>query len=87
MSDVQLEERDVQDNPHSQTAGKAPRRSLVLVALIVLVTLFWVLMLAYTNLPTTVLAAIAVLSIALLSVATAWTAMALPARRGKDSAS
>ncbi|MGB5812931.1 MAG: hypothetical protein WBG86_20530 [Polyangiales bacterium] len=56
------------------------RRSLLLVVLIVLVTLFWVLMLVHTNLPTLVLGLIAVLSILLLSVATAWTAMALPGR-------
>lgn len=53
-------------------------RSVMLVALIVVVTLFWVLMLAYTNLPTLALGLIAVVSVLLLSLATAWTAMALP---------
>ncbi len=65
----------------------ARSRSLILVALIIVVTLFWVLMLLYTNLPTAVLAVIAVVSILLLSVATAWTATALPRRGAQDSAS
>lgn len=63
------------------------RRSVMLVALIVLVTLFWVLMLAYTNLPTLVLGLIAVLSVLLLAVATAWTAMALPKTSEQNSVS
>lgn len=77
----------MQENKRIAASGNAPRRSLVLVALIVLVTLFWVLMLAYTNLPTLALGIIAVISIALLSVATAWTAMALPGRSRQDSPS
>ena len=60
-------------------------RSLMLTALIVVVTLFWVVMLLYTNLPTIALAGIGLLSLLLLSVATAWTAMAVPNRKAQDN--
>jgi len=67
-----------------QTQSKARRRSMVLAALIVVVTMFWALMLFNTNLPVLALAAIATVSLALLAVATAWTAIAFP-RRNRDS--
>lgn len=65
-----------------KTAGwrAARRRMFVLVPLIVIVSLFWVLMLSFTNLPLLALVAIAFLSLVVLSLATAWTAMALPGR-------
>jgi len=56
---------------------------MVLIPLIVVVSLFWVLMLSFTNLPWPVLAVIALLSLTLLSVTTAWTAIAMP-RRGRS---
>jgi len=59
---------------------------MVLVPLIVAVSLFWVLMLLFTNLPWLALAVIALLSLTLLSVATAWTAMAMPRRDESDDA-
>jgi len=64
------------------TQTSARRRSMILAALIVVVTMFWALMLFNTNLPTLALAAIAVVSLALLAVATAWTAIAFPRRDG-----
>jgi len=64
--------------------SKARRRSMILAALIAVVTLFWTLMLFNTNLPALALAAIAVVSLALLSVATAWTAIAFPHRNGEQ---
>lgn len=64
--------------------GAVRNRSLILTALIVVVTLFWVLMLLYTNLPMIALAGIGLLSLLLLSVATAWTAMAVPQRNAQD---
>ena len=60
------------------TAG---RRTIIVVSLIAVVTLFWVVLLVYTNLPTIVLAGIALVSILLLSVATAWASAAIPQRR------
>ncbi len=63
----------------------ARRRSMILAALIAVVTLFWALMLVNTNLPTLALVAIAVVSLALLSVATAWTAIAFPQRKVEHS--
>jgi hypothetical protein len=68
-----------------QNQSTARRRSMILAALIVVVTLFWALMLFNTNLPMLALAAIAVVSLALLSVATAWTAIAFPQRRVEHS--
>lgn len=65
----------------------ALRRSLILVALIIVVTLFWVLMLLFTNLPTAALGVIAAVSIVLLSLATAWTATALPRPGSTDTVS
>jgi tryptophan-rich sensory protein len=65
----------------------ARRRSMILAALIVVVTMFWALMLFNTNLPTLALAAIAVVSLALLAVATAWTAIAFPRRSAEQTSS
>lgn len=56
------------------------KRALMLAALIVVVTLFWVLIMLYTNLPTIALAGIGLLSLVALALATAWTAMAFPGR-------
>lgn len=53
---------------------------IVVAALIAIVTLVWVALLMYTNLPTMVLGAIALVSLVLLSVATAWAAIAAPNR-------
>jgi len=73
--------------PNAVVTQSVTRRAILLVALIVIVTLFWVLMLAYTNLPIIALFGIGVVSIALLAVATAWTAMALPKNSGQTEAS
>jgi hypothetical protein len=59
----------------------ASRRAVLVAALIAIVTLFWVALLVYTNLPTMAMAGIALVSLLLLSVATAWAAMAVPGRR------
>lgn len=61
--------------------GTAGRRTIIVTALIAVVTLFWVVLLVYTNLPTLVLAGVALISILLLSVASAWAAAAIPRRR------
>lgn len=73
----------------NQTPGIsiARRRSLILASLIVVVTLFWVLLLYFTNLPTLALAGIGLLSILTLSVGTAWTALAIPRSAGQESRS
>jgi len=60
--------------------GTARRRMIVVAALIAVVTLVWVALLMYTNLPTIALGAIALVSLVLLSVATAWAAIAAPNR-------
>lgn len=60
--------------------GTAGRRVVLVAALIAVLTLFWVLLLLYTNLPTIALAAIAVVGLLLLAVATAWAASAVPRR-------
>lgn len=69
------------ENNKGSWVGTAGRRVIVTAALIAIVTLFWVVLLLYTNLPTLALAGIALVSIALLSTATAWTAIATPRRR------
>lgn len=74
----------MQDNEHAARLRTARRRGMLLFPLIVLVTLFWVLMLSFTNLPVAALAVIALVSLFLLSVATAWTAMAMPSRGSRD---
>ena len=68
----------MQTNDHTTDMGSLRRRSILLAALIVIVTLFWVVMLLYTNLPTIAMAGIGLISLLLLAVATAWTAMAVP---------
>lgn len=66
--------------------GTARRRSIIVAALIAIVTLFWVVLLLYTNLPTIALAGVALVCLVLLSVATAWAAIAVPRRSpGSDS--
>lgn len=62
----------------------ARRRSIIVAALIAIVTLFWVVLLLYTNLPTIALAGVGLVCLVLLSVATAWAAMAGP-KRPQDS--
>ena len=61
--------------------GTAGRRTIIVASLIAVVTLFWVVLVVYTNLPILVLAGIALISLLLLSVATAWAAAAIPRRR------
>lgn len=58
---------------------KARRRGLITGALIPAVTLYWVILLMYTNLPPLMLGIVAVVSLLLLSVAIAWTVTAVPA--------
>ncbi len=64
--------------------GTVRNRMIVLACLIAVVTLLWVVLLLYTNLPTIALAGIALVSLVLLSVATAWAAIAAP-NRGSGS--
>lgn len=56
----------------------ARRRSIIASGLIAVVTLYWVILLVYTNLPALALAAVAVVSLLLLSVAIAWAVTAVP---------
>jgi hypothetical protein len=58
----------------------AGRRAIIVASLIAIVSLLWVVLFVYTNLPTFALAVIALVSVVLLSVATAWAAVALPGR-------
>jgi len=58
--------------------SSAGRRIIIVAALIPVVTLFWVALLIYTNLPTLAMAGIGLISLLLLSVATAWAAIAVP---------
>lgn len=60
-------------------------RALILFSLIVVVTLLWVLLLLFTNLPVLVLAVVGLVSLFLLSVATAWLVMAVPRRGGSQT--
>ena len=70
----------MQTNDQTTDMSSVRRRSLLLTALIVIVTMFWVVMLLYTNLPTLALVGVGIVSLLLLAVATAWTAMAVPKR-------
>jgi hypothetical protein len=72
----------VQTQDQSSGFSTAQRRLLILAVLIVTVTLFWVLLLYFTNLPTVALVAVGLLSLVTLSIGAAWAAMALP---GKDT--
>lgn len=68
--------------------GTAGRRAIVVVSLIVVVTLLWVALLMYTNLPAIAMVGIAIIGLLLLSTATAWAALAVPRRHnGSDSSS
>jgi len=58
--------------------AEAGRRAIMLAVLIVLITLFWVSMLVYSNLPTMMLGVFALLSMLVLSMATAWAVIAIP---------
>ena len=71
-------------NTNSSWIKSAGRRTILVAALIAVVTLFWVALLHYTNLPMLAMAGIALVSIALLSVAVAWAAMAVPQSDGHD---
>ena len=67
------------DSQHNDSWVKtARRRGLITGALIPAVTLYWVVLLMYTNLPPLVLGTVAVVSLLLLSVAIAWTVTAVP---------
>lgn len=74
----------VESDNNTSWIGTAGRRVIVVASLIAVLTLFWVLLLVYTNLPAIALAAIAVVGLLLLAVATAWAALAVP-RRGSDT--
>ncbi len=67
--------------------SKIRTRSIVLTALIVLVTLFWMVMLLYTNLPALALAGIGAVGLLLLAVATAWTVSAAPRQKSNNTPS
>jgi len=73
----------VQEKGNTRGAHKVRNRALILFGLIVVVTLLWVLLLLFTNLPVFVLAIVGLVSLFLLSVATAWMVMAVP-RRGRE---
>lgn len=59
----------------------AGRRMALVAALIVVVTLFWVALLFYADLPALVMGGIAVVGLVLLAVAVSWAAMAAPRRK------
>ena len=71
----------MQEGSNATDPGTRNKRVLMLAALIVLVTFFWVLIFMYTNLPGIALIGIGLLCLLVLSLATAWTAMAFPTRR------
>ena len=71
----------MQEGSNATDPGTRNKRVLMLAALIVLVTFFWVLIFMYTNLPGIALIGIGLLCLLVLSLATAWTAMAFPPRR------
>jgi len=56
-------------------------RTIVVVALIAIVTPFWIYLIFFTKLPVLALAVIALVILLLLSTATAWTATAIPRKR------
>jgi len=74
----------VESENNTSWAGTARRRSIIVAALIAIVTLLWVVLVLYTNLPTIALAGVALISLLLLSTATAWAAVAIP-RRGSGA--
>lgn len=76
-----LEGNFVESENKRSWINTAGRRTIVVASLIAVVTLFWVVLLVYTNLPVIALAGIALISILLLSVASAWAAAAIPRRR------
>jgi uncharacterized membrane protein YgcG len=76
-----LEDNIVASEKNESWIGTAGRRTIIVACLIAIVTLFWVVLLVYTNLPMIVLAGIALISLLLLSVAAAWAAAAIPSRR------
>lgn len=76
----------MQAKESSKGLGTPGKRALMLSVLIVAVTFSWVLMLMYGNLPTLVLAGIALLSLLVLALATAWTALAFPSRSQSQQA-
>jgi len=76
-----LEDNVVASEKNGSWISTAGRRTIIVASLIAVVTLFWVILLVYTNLPTIALAGIALVSILLLSVASAWAAAAIPRRR------
>jgi len=69
-------------SPWLATAG---RRTIILVSLIAVLVPFWLYLAFYTNLPTIVLGAVALLMLLILALATAWTAIAIP-KRGESTA-
>lgn len=59
-------------------------RMIIVSAMIALLTMFWVYLVFFTNLPMLALAGIALLILLTLSTATAWTAIGVP-RRESDA--
>jgi len=70
----------VESKNNAPWIGRVRNRMIVLAGLIAVVTLFWVVLLLYTNLPTVALVGIGLICLVSLSIATAWTAIALPGR-------
>ncbi|MGY6553587.1 MAG: hypothetical protein ACXIUM_03595 [Wenzhouxiangella sp.] len=70
----------MQTGRNTINSGERKKRALMLAALVVIVSLFWVVIMLFTNLPTMALAGIGLISLVLLALATAWTAMAFPSR-------
>lgn len=64
--------------------GTAGLRTIVVVSLIAVLTPFWIYLVFFTDLPELALAGIALLILLILSTATAWTAIAVPARRDES---
>jgi len=81
-------ENNVLESENNASSKKiAARRMIIVASLIAVVTLLWVALLLYTNLPAFALAGFAVVGLLLLAVATAWAALAVPSRRagGRDT--
>ena len=64
----------------------AVRRSLLVAALLGLVSVFWAIVLTSPQLSTSFVIAVAALNVLLLSIAVAWAASALPTRANERTA-
>ncbi|NKI36565.1 hypothetical protein HFP89_15445 [Wenzhouxiangella sp. XN79A] len=74
----------MEPDKNTSWVGTAGFRTVIVVALIAVLTPFWVYLVFFTNLPELALAGIALVILLILSTATAWTAIAVPNRQSDD---